>query len=100
MKGDNFLKKNLSGSRFVGAFEIEEGQNKIYGELKLAGNKTSLYLQDDEHIEVNRGNRFDMRGVLKDKTHVTLIDCISAGSGTTSGKSGQYHHANVFPHSV
>lgn len=85
-----------SKSRQAGTFTIVPGRD-VYGELTLAGRKTSLYLHDKEFFWT-RDTRY-LTGVLHDLTKVSLIDCVTIKS-MESGRSdgGRYHSANIFPH--
>ena len=71
----------------------------IYGELTLAGNETSLYLQDENLFDIHADRRC-IKGVLRNLKKVTLIQCITQGTGNHINRDQQYHYANVFPHYV
>jgi hypothetical protein len=90
----------LEESKRTGTFTISPGQD-VYGELTLAGPKTSLYLRDKEHFNTHAIPDQCIKGVLNDLTKVSLIDCITT-SGTGSGSRGneRYHFANIFPHFI
>jgi hypothetical protein len=89
----------LEESKRSGTFTISSGK-EVYGELTLAGAKSSLYLHDKEFFHTGIA-RDCITGVLHDLTKVTLINCITT-SGTGSGSRGgeRYHFANIFPHFV
>lgn len=90
----------LEGSKQTGRFTISPG-TEVYGELTLAGAKTSLYLHDKEFFNTHAIPGQCVKGVLHDLTKVSLIQCITT-SGTGSGSRGdeRYHFANIFPHFV
>lgn len=87
----------LEGSKQTGRFTISQGKD-VYGELTLAGAKTSLYLHNKEFFNTHAVPGQCVKGVLHDLTKVTLIQCITT-SGTGSGSRGdeRYHFANIFP---
>ena len=91
------MRENL---KRAGTFTIAPGKD-VYGELTLAGQNTSLYLQDKEFF-----NTFDitdqcMNGVLHDLTKVSLIQCITKeGPGSANRGKENYHFARMFPHYV
>jgi hypothetical protein len=91
---------DLEGSKQTGRFTISPGKD-LYGELTLAGAKTSLYLHDKEFFNTHGMPGQCVKGVLHDLTKVSLIQCIMT-SGTGSGSRGdeRYHFANIFPHFV
>lgn len=90
----------LEGSKQTGRFTISAG-TEVYGELTLAGAKTSLYLHDKEFFNTHAIPGQCVKGVLHDLAKVSLIQCITT-SGTGSGRRGDesYHFANIFPHFV
>lgn len=83
--------------RQTGTFIVSPGK-EIYGELTLARAKTSLYLHDKEFFSAI-GVSY-VKGVLRDLTKVSLIDCIASGPGSGSRGGERYHFAEVFPHFV
>jgi hypothetical protein len=82
----------------AGTFTVSPGR-EVYGELTLARSRTSLYLHDKEFFDIIGVS--SLKGVLRDLTRVSLIDCIPT-SGTGSGSHGdeRYHFAEVFPHFI
>jgi hypothetical protein len=93
--------KEVEGVKQSGKFRLAPSGKELHGELKLAGSKTSIYLQDEEFFEAFPKPRRCITGILLDFTRVTLIDCIT-NSGTGSGSRGaeRYHFATLFPHFV
>jgi hypothetical protein len=91
---------DVEGSKQTGRFTISPGKD-VYGELTLAGAKTSLYLHDKEFFNTHAIAAQCVKGILHDLTKVSLIQCIMT-SGTGSGSRGdeRYHFANIFPHFV
>lgn len=79
----------------LGTFSLAEGT--IFGELVLDGPRTNLHLHDENFFESRAINRGTLTGRLFDLTKVTLIDCLSAGTG--SYLNGPYF-ADVHPHYV
>jgi hypothetical protein len=89
----------LEVSKQTGRFTISPGRD-IYGELTLAGRKTSLYLHDKEFFDTRSLRKRYVKGVLHDLTKVSLIQCITAGTGSSTRGDDGYHFANVFPHFI
>jgi len=90
------MMKELEGAKQVGTFTVSPGRD-LHGELTLAGSKTSLYLRDKEFFPIDFPDRC-LKGVLHDLKRVTLLGCISPGTGTASYGSEGYHFAEVFPY--
>lgn len=90
----------LEETKRAGTFTIAPGRN-IYGELTLAGPKTSLYLRDKEHFSTHAIPDQCIKGVLHDLTKVSLIDCITTfGTGSAGWEEESYKFARIFPHYV
>jgi hypothetical protein len=86
--------------RRSGVFTVNAGK-QIYGELKINGEATSLYLHDKEYFPTYEFPNGCIKGVLHDLTHVTLIDCVAPRvPGSVSRGDAGYHFAKVFPHYV
>lgn len=83
----------------TGKFDLGDG-NQLDGELKLAGRQTSLYLRSMQFFHPSASPSAYIRGYLNDFTKVSLIDCISPGTGTISREDGRSYFAKVFPHFV
>jgi ApeA-like protein/HEPN superfamily Apea-like protein len=76
------------------------GARSVFGELKLAGRKSSLHLYDEEQFDIRSIGRC-LKGTLLNLTKISLIDCVtSPPSGSYGGTSGKYYFADVFPHFV
>lgn len=101
------MAKNARRSRFagkesrrlLGTFSLSGGPAAV-GELRLAGASTNLRLHSDKFLHrVEDGS--SLIGTTYDGDHVTLIGCMSPGSGHSSRKDGSIrYHADVFPHYV
>jgi hypothetical protein len=89
----------LEGSKQSGRFTISPGRD-VYGDLTLAGHKTSLYLQDNDFFDPHAIPDQCVKGTLQDLRKVSLIRCISSGTGTSYRGSERYYFASVFPHYV
>lgn len=57
---------------------------KVYGELRVGGKDTSLYLRDDEHFHPQSVPDGCVTGTRHDLTKVTLIQCLTL-EGLSSG---------------
>ena len=88
-------------SKRAGTFTLPPGKD-IYGELTLAGEQTSLYLQDKDYFDPHSIPGQCVKGVLNDLMKVTLIQCIvTSGTGNYSSQGEvKYHFADIFPHFV
>jgi ApeA N-terminal domain 1/Apea-like HEPN len=76
-------------------------EKEIYGELILAGAKTSLYLQDRGEFSTHAIPDKYIKGVLHDLTKVSLIRCVTmSGPGYAARGGEEYHFTRVFPHFV
>jgi hypothetical protein len=89
--------KNVKRS---GNFWVPAESNKHYGELTLAGAKSTLYLRDEEYFDTSKIGAL-LKGELFDLTKVSLINCITPRVPSSfSSEKGGYHYAKVFPHFV
>ncbi len=83
-----------------GKFFVASG-GEIYGELRVAGKDTSLYLRDDKKFFLNFISNGYITGTLHDLTKVTLIQCIMLeGPGSGSLDDERYYYAKLFPNFV
>ena len=84
----------------AGTFAVAPGRD-VYGELTLAGAKTSLYLRDKNEFSSQVIPQRYILGVLHDLTKVSLIDCVTiSGPGHAARGDEEYYFADVFPHFV
>lgn len=88
----------IEKSKGTGLFTISG--KEIYGELTFAGKETSLHLTNREAFDVQDLPGRCIKGTLFDLTKVTLLDCITPGTGHTYGGNEQFYFANIFPHYV
>lgn len=92
-------KKRKVATRFIGTYELQSGV-PVFGELQLKDSRTLLKLHSDETLDDVR--EIDcLKGIAYTGEFLTLIDCNSPGSGSSSapGVPTRYH-ADVFPHYV
>jgi hypothetical protein len=95
----------LTKSTRAGTFLLSS-ESEIYGELTLAGSKSSLYLHDKNYFRTNAAADNYISGVLLDLTRVSLINCVvppvpsSFRRGSDAQNSEGYHYAEVFPNFV
>jgi ApeA N-terminal domain 1/Apea-like HEPN len=74
---------------------------ELHGEITLDGPKTSLYLHDKEHFNVNVLPEEAITGVLHDLSSVSLLDCmLPGGTGHVRRGEDRYFFAEVFPHYI
>jgi hypothetical protein len=87
-------------SKRSGAFTLSR-DTELYGELLLAGAKTTLYLRDKRFFPTHDIPNRCIVGVLHDLTKVTLINCVAPGSPSSRSHGvDSYHYASIFPHFV
>ncbi len=91
--------RTAQGFTKFGKFSIA-ADREIYGELRVAGKETSLYLQDDAFFDTHSVSDGCLTGTLYDLTKVTLIQCLTMEKGSDSRDGDQYHYAKLFPHFV
>lgn len=89
----------LPGRLAIGRFEVAAGRS-VHGELTVAGDKTQLYLRDDEFFHVGGEGARAVRGVLHDLTKVTAIACNVSGPGSGWRHEEGFTFAHLFPHFV
>lgn len=89
----------LPGRLAIGRFEVEPGRS-VHGELTVAGDKTQLYLRDDDFFHVGEEGARAVRGVLHDLTKVTAIACNVSGPGSGWRNEEGFTFAHLFPHFV
>lgn len=76
-------------------------EKEVYGELRVAGRESSLYVRDDEFFHPQSPEDGCITGTLHDLTKVTLIQCLlMEGLGSSSRDDRQYYYARLFPHYV
>lgn len=84
----------------TGTFTLSPGKD-IHGEITLAGLNTSLYLQDKEFFNPDDLPEQCVKGILRDQTKMSLIECVTTvGFGSSSRGKESYHFAEIFPHYV
>ncbi|MGB8032044.1 MAG: HEPN domain-containing protein [Terracidiphilus sp.] len=93
------MKKKDGKQSRSGKFTLNT-QNEVYGELKIDGEASSLYVHDKEYFTPAIPDRC-IKGELHDLTKVTLIDCVAPPvPGSYSRGEEGYHFAEIFPHYV
>jgi ApeA N-terminal domain 1 len=96
---DTIMMDELEEWKRAGTFTISPGKD-VYGELTLAGPKTSLYLHDKQ-LNTNTISGQCVMGVLHDLTKVSLIQGIAPpGAGSVTRGNERYNFADIFPHFV
>ncbi|MGD0884088.1 MAG: hypothetical protein ABSA46_04285 [Thermodesulfovibrionales bacterium] len=86
--------------RLSGTFTVSSGK-EVYGELTLAGRRTSLYLQDKDYFDTFAIPGQCVKGILDNLTKVTLLQRVTPEGTGSSGRGGQsYGFANIFSHFV
>jgi hypothetical protein len=83
-----------------GKFTVAPGK-EVYGELRVAGKESSLYVQDDDYFHDLSPANGCITGTLHDLTKVTLFQCARLKRGGSVSRDGQqYYYAKLFPHFV
>lgn len=83
-----------------GKFSVAPGQ-EVYGELRVAGKDSSLYIRDDHYFHPPSPVNECITGTLHDLTKVTLLQCLFLERGGSGSRDGQqYCCAKLFPHFV
>ncbi len=77
-----------------GIFMISPDQ-KANGTLTLAGPNTSLYIWDDNSLEISSGTT--ITGILDDLSKVSLIKCIITNQSSVRKQDGILYKCNLFP---
>jgi hypothetical protein len=92
-------REKQDAKRLLGTYTLPSGQTAV-GDLSLDGPKSLLRLHADDFLgRVEDGTC--LTGVTYSGEYVSLIDCMSPGTGQTSIKGGPTkYHAEVFPHYV
>jgi hypothetical protein len=93
------VNRDRESGQQIGEFDLGDG-NQLVGMLKIAGAQTLLTLHSKQFFHPITAPVGFIRGLLRDLTKVSLIDCISPGAGTVSKGEERNHIADVFPHFV
>lgn len=87
----------VDGAKLGGHFTIA-GCRSILGELTIGGADTSLYLHDAEFFHVGKVEARSLRGVLHDRTKVTVLNCsVRSSLGSASQYDERYNFAELLP---
>ncbi|MEK7563270.1 MAG: hypothetical protein AAB544_02655, partial [Patescibacteria group bacterium] len=74
---------------------------EVYGELRVGGKDTSLYLRDDEPFHPQSVPDGCITGTMHDLTKVTLIQCLTLEVLSSGSRDGErYYYTRLFPHFV
>ena len=85
------------GARLGGSFEIGDGRT-VLGELTIAGAATSLYLHDPEFFLVRDEATTGLRGVLHNRTKVTVLgSSIRSEMGSATRYDQSFAFAELAP---
>lgn len=92
--------RSSEGFTRFGKFSVASDRD-VYGELRVNGRGTFLYLRDDDFFDVPCTPDEFLIGTLHDLTKVTLIQCVPMERFGTCMRDGErYHYAKLFPHFV
>ncbi|WP_193366910.1 HEPN domain-containing protein [Pelagibius marinus] len=74
---------------------------QLYGELTLAGPRTSLFVRSDDRFIIPPVKGTTVTGELYNLAKVTLVDCLIPPIPSSAGNHEKhYHYSNIFPHYV
>ena len=91
------MMKKLDNSKHLGMFTIEPDR-QVFGELTLAGWKTSLCLWDKDYFGGWERSPLSINGILHDLTKVSLSDCVTREGPSQRYGNGEVHYYKLFPH--
>lgn len=92
--------KSAEGFTKFGTFSVGPAR-QVRGELRVAGEDTSLYLRDGQEFEPHSIPGGCVAGTLHDLTRVTLVQCVTLeGLGYSMRDGERYFFARLFPHFV
>lgn len=92
--------KKLGTSKRAGRFLLSSNR-EVYGELKVSGAHSLLYLQDKDKFDPLAIPDNYLAGVLSDLTKVSLIQCVpNTWLGHFTRADETYYFAEIFPHYV
>ena len=90
----------LRQSRQAGRFALAQDED-IYGELTLAGPRSSLHLYDRRAFQTHAAPHQYITGILHDLTKVSLVHCVTQQvPGHCARGTEEYYFAKSFPHYV
>jgi len=89
--------QRYEGFKKAGYFTLST-DTKIPGELSLKGAATTLNLYSDAPFDPRATQ--DFLGTLYDRSKVSLIECITAGTGSVIRSDERHYTCSVFPHFV
>lgn len=90
--------KSKQSSRILGTYTLPSGQSAV-GELRLHGPDSLLTLYSDHDLTGIRAASC-IKGAAYTGECLTLIDCVSPGTGITTSEGRSRYRADVFPHYV
>ncbi|WP_158755350.1 HEPN domain-containing protein [Dyella sp. S184] len=91
-------KTNRKQSSHHGSFSLPDGRT-VFGEVLIEGQDTTLTLKDASKIGLGYG-RQHIHGMSVDGHHITCVDCLHLGEGSTSQGRLTSHYTKLFPHLV
>ena len=91
--------KKYDGLKQSGIFNVD-GKDLI-GELSIDGPRTALKVYSREFFNARKINSRSISGVFHDRKKVSLLECLSGGTGSGHlGGDGGYNYAEFNPHYV
>lgn len=87
----------VEGAKLGGRFDVGEGRS-ILGELSICGTDTSLYLHDTDFFHVEDTRAECIRGVLHDRTKVTMLaNSVRSSLGSATRHDESFHFEELTP---
>ena len=87
----------VEGAKLGGRFDVGEDRS-ILGELSICGTDTSLYLHDTDFFHVEDTRAECIRGLLHDRTKVTLLgNSVRSSMGSATRHDESFHFEEITP---
>lgn len=87
----------VAGAKLGGYFGIGEGRT-VLGDLLIGGSDTLLYLHDSEPFFITPGQPYALRGVLHNRTKVTVIgSSVRSSMGSARRLDEQFYFTELLP---
>jgi ApeA N-terminal domain 1 len=93
------MREKKKSSWESGHFKLDK-ERDLFGELKINGTKSRLYLYDTTLFNPRSIGDAVVTRVLQDLTKVSLLDCVPLKSGAYGGPKEKRNYLHLFPHFV
>jgi len=90
----------LEGAHVGGLFEVESGR-KVFGELRISGEQTELYLTSNDDFHAPGFGQSYIKGSTHELTKLSLFRCIRRSGPIQGMRNGERFVAyELFPHEI